>query len=406
MPDQNAHRPLQVTHTIGSATLEDGGPTRAVLRIVAESRARGIDARLLAGASSAGSPGEVTWRPVDMDGALVWFCRRSRPRSFQNSWQMLSRLLRNRHQIDVVHIHGVYLAHTIFAWLLYRIWQVPYVVHPHGTLEPYIQAQGRRHKRCFNWIIGDRILNDAAVIIAASAAEQANVLAQYPNSRTRRVPFGVEPTDTTTAEPALPPAWLEAPVEKRVLYLARLAAKKRPDVLLHAWSQLADQDARLLVAGPDAKWTSSDLAALAQELGCARIDFLGALDHADAMATMQRAGIYVLPSENESFGLSVVESMSAGCAVITTEQTASHTLVDAAEAGITLKRAEPNALTAALQELLADPSRTAAHGRAARQHVASALTWKGTCGALEDLYRDVAAGRVHSVPTEIEVRHV
>lgn len=102
-----------------------------------------------------------------------------------------------------------------------------------------------------------------------------------------------------------------------VLFLGRLVQKKGVDVLLQAWSQGISQLAAydLLIAGEGEERAS--LEKTAGELGIlGHVQFLGEVEHAQALALMSGAALFVVPSRLEPFGIVVLEAMVAGCPVL------------------------------------------------------------------------------------------
>ena len=64
----------------------------------------------------------------------------------------------------------------------------------------------------------------------------------------------------------------------------------------------------------------------------------------------------------QSFGIAVIEAMSAGCAIVTTQEVASGSLVEEARAGVILSAASPASVANALNELAANAAEARAAG--------------------------------------------
>jgi glycosyltransferase involved in cell wall biosynthesis len=102
-----------------------------------------------------------------------------------------------------------------------------------------------------------------------------------------------------------------------VLFLARIESQKRPMDAIKAFHRASEDvpQARMLVAG------TGDLEAQCREyvdqagLGD-RIRFAGY--RTDVANLMRAADIYILPTVGESFGVTLVEAMAAGAAILTT----------------------------------------------------------------------------------------
>jgi glycosyltransferase involved in cell wall biosynthesis len=405
---------VKVLHAAASIAPRDGGPSTATLGINRELAELGVNS-LIVTTDADGARGRLdasTRTGLRREGGAVLYCKRSRPFFLKNSWRQGMQLLRG--DADLVHVHGVYLANSIWAYLGARLRGTAYVVQPHGTLEPYQQGFARDRKRWFDQVIGNRILDGAAAVIAASSAEAAHLQALLPAARVVTVPLGV-----TRRVPSIDPAvraqlgaWLSAPPASRVLFLGRLAAKKRPDLLIDAWNQRATvhdhgregqnpavimhgcTGAQLLIVGPAQDWDAATLSARVSPELRGTVTFVDAVSPDTAAWLMSAAGIFALPSENENFAISVAEAMVYGCAVVTTEQTAAGEHVVAAEAGLVLPRPDAGLLREALAELLADPQRTGEMGERGRVYAEAELTWASTAARLSAAYTGlVAKGR-------------
>lgn len=379
----DATRVVQVTASIVQT---DGGPTTGALGLNAAYNRRGnttsvvlaTEAEGLRGRLSAAERGRLLANP-EIDLHLF---PRSRPFRFKNSWPQRRAIRRAATSADLVHIHGLYLAHTAWAYQAARANGVPYVVQPHGALEPYQAAKGRLRKFAWNTFIGERILRNATALVAASQAEAENLRRTMPDVPVIVMPLGVNKGLATVHEQILGPLqpWLSQPRHRRVLFLGRLARKKRPDLLVHAWNELAI--GRLAVVGPDGEWTAAELRTMVAPQRHDDVVFPGGVAPTTARWLMQNAGIFVLPSENENFAIVVGEAMAAGCAILTTAQTAASEHVALAGAGVILDHPTSASLAPALADMLSDPDRVEEYGRRGQAYARQHLTWDSAVDTL------------------------
>jgi len=92
------------------------------------------------------------------------------------------------------------------------------------------------------------------------------------------------------------------------------------DVLLQAVARLAGRDVRLTVAGSNELTGNRPFVRLAGRLGLAdRVTFAGRLDRPALAELLARSDALVLPSRQEALGVSVLEALAAGVAVIATD---------------------------------------------------------------------------------------
>ncbi|MDX2095548.1 MAG: glycosyltransferase [Alphaproteobacteria bacterium] len=93
--------------------------------------------------------------------------------------------------------------------------------------------------------------------------------------------------------------------------------------------------------------------------------------------------LFILPSRSEAFGLALIEAMSHGVPVISTDAEGPRAIIHPGVDGLLVPRADPEALADALAALLADPARAAALGEAGRRLVAHEYSMEAMAGRLQ-----------------------
>src|SRR5262249_31076943 len=94
--------------------------------------------------------------------------------------------------------------------------------------------------------------------------------------------------------------------------------KKGLDLLIRAWAGLeADfPDWRLRIVGPAENGHDKELRAIADGLGVQRVRIDGPAFGEDKLAAYRQADLFVLPSRNENFAMTVAEALAAGVPVL------------------------------------------------------------------------------------------
>lgn len=160
---------------------------------------------------------------------------------------------------------------------------------------------------------------------------------------------------------ALEPVKTVPPKEKTVLAVGRKDVWhcKGFDVLMKAWSQVAtDTDGwRLQIIGGSSGEGQAYLENLRHEYGLTdSVDFLDY--QSDIRPYYQRAGIFVLSSRYEGFGLVLIEAMSQGCACIACDYKGRQSeIISNGLDGVTCEPDNVDALVKALCILIADDER-------------------------------------------------
>ena len=136
---------------------------------------------------------------------------------------------------------------------------------------------------------------------------------------------------------------------------------------------------------------------LKQRLGAAgltdRIRFLGELPIDEVPLWYQRISIYVFASRVEGFGLTMLEAMAAGDAVVATRAGAAEMIITDGDDGVLAPVDDVDALVAALEPLMRDPERIETMGRQARERVVSAFSRDREADEISAVYRQVWAAQ-------------
>lgn len=208
------------------------------------------------------------------------------------------------------------------------------------------------------------------------------------------VPCGV---DLEHLRPEGPVA--ERPSDRRVvLSLGRLVERKGVDDVLRA-AALLDGVEVWVAGGPpvDALDADPDVARLrrtAQAVGLGdRVRFLGRADRAEVPRLLRAADVVVCTPWYEPFGMVPLEAMACGRPVVAS---AVGGLVDTVVDGVTgrlVRPRAPEALAGQLADLLEDPDRAAAMGRAGRERVEGRYGWDAVGRATLAVYRAAIARR-------------
>jgi glycosyltransferase involved in cell wall biosynthesis len=203
------------------------------------------------------------------------------------------------------------------------------------------------------------------------------------------VPNGVDLEGLTAAGAANA---AERPVD--VVYVGRLIAEKRADVLIRAIAMLAERRpaVRCVVIGDGPE--RGRLEALVRELGVSeQVAITGRLPGDEVPRRLGSARMLAMPSAREGYGITVVEGQAAGAVPIVARSplsAAADLVVDGVDGLVVDGSAD--AFAHAIAGLLDDPDRleTLSHGA---QAAAASRGWDDRAAELEDVYLGVVASR-------------
>lgn len=170
----------------------------------------------------------------------------------------------------------------------------------------------------------------------------------------------------------LPPAVAMVP-HPRIVSVGRLVPWKQFEGVIDAVGRL--EPASLIIVGDGP--SRERLERRAEETAADRILFTGALAHAETLAIMREADMFVLNSTYEGFSHLLIEALSLGVPTIATAVGGNPELVRHEENGLLIPARDTDALAEAIERLLGDGAlraRVSAHAReSARAFSAEAM---------------------------------
>ena len=175
----------------------------------------------------------------------------------------------------------------------------------------------------------------------------------------------------------------------------RVRPQKGTDVFIRAMCRLLPRypDFTAVIIGritAEHRAFTAALQAEAEAVGVGdRVRFLGELPIEDVPRWYQAVTIYVFASRNEGFGLTLIEAMAAGCALVASRAGAAEAVVADGDTGLLVPTDDADALTAALEPLMRDPQRATALGKRARERVLAALSIDAEADGIVAVYRKV-----------------
>jgi D-inositol-3-phosphate glycosyltransferase len=237
--------------------------------------------------------------------------------------------------------------------------------------------------------------------VVATCTDEVFELARMgaPRRRMTVVPCGVDTTEFIPEGPVAPRG--ERP---RLVSLGRLVRRKGVDEVIEAMRRVPAAELVVAGGGGDGDPDTARLHECAQRAGVSdRVHLTGPVAHADVPALLRSADAVACAPWYEPFGIVPLEAMACGRPVVASAVGGMQDTVVDQVTGLLVPPRRPDALAAALRDVLGSPTMGAAYGIAGRDRVLARYDWEHVADATAQVYGEVVAarrrrGRMPSVP--------
>jgi glycosyltransferase involved in cell wall biosynthesis len=295
-------------------------------------------------------------------------------------WVLPLELLARRPRPDLVHS----LDHVAPAWGPWRsivtLHDLAFLLYPSthtAASRAYYAATGESVRRAQRVIaVSQRTASDAVRLLGVDPVRVRVVHEAAGPS------FAPQPYERL---PALAARFGFPPDKPYLVFVGTLEPRKNVPFLLDAFARVREQvDAHLVLVGMRG-WLDEPIFAAHARSGVAdAAHFVGWVDERDLAVLYSHAGVLVLPSLYEGFGLPVLEAMACGAPVVCSN--AGPLPEVAGDAAVMLPPTDPSAWADAIVTVLTQP-RHADHLRARGFLRAQEFSWQRTALATRDIYR-------------------
>ena len=293
-------------------------------------------------------------------------------------------------EFDLLHLHGVWDPILSAAVDAASKNNVPWIITPHGMLDPWCMSQGWLKKQLAirTWV--RPILRQACFIHALNSDECDGMRSLTGDAPMEVVPNGVFLDEL--AEPESKHAFRsqhpELGADPYILFLSRLHYKKGLDVLVESFAKTLQQcpGARLVIAGPDDGYAATLQELIKRSPARDRIHVVGPLYGQDKQSAVCEAECFCLPSRQEGFSMAITEALGFGTPVVITN--ACHFPEVAAAGAGHVVELDSEMVAEALCALLRNPDQRNAMGQAGAKLVRTQYTWPAIADRFDDLFQE------------------
>jgi len=223
---------------------------------------------------------------------------------------------------NIAHFHGGWTFHVL---LLNNI-RIPSIISPHGALHKISLKKSKLLKYIAKTLYMKKAYSNATCILAATEDEVQDIHDfGLKNKCIALIPNSINLNEKLIVDDLLKKKLLTSAGEKKILLsLSRLHVSKGLDILIDAFYNLSlvDNSFVLFIVGDGDKKYTEKLNRKIKEFNMEKkIFMLGSMIGKNKNTVYDVADLYILPSYNEGFGLTVLEALRQNTPVITTTAT-------------------------------------------------------------------------------------
>lgn len=220
-------------------------------------------------------------------------------------------------------------------------------------------------------------LADLIIAVSESTAVQVVELLHVPRSRIRVIPHGVRNLHAASAA--------HSTRENLVLFVGAIQKRKNVLRLVQAFER-TPVEWKLVLAGSMGYGSGDVVDAVEQSSRRADITMAGYVSDEQLETLYRRASIFAFPSLDEGFGIPILEAMSRGVPVLTSNQSALPEV--AGDAALVVDPNEVEAITQGLNRLIKDEELRQTLSLAGIRR-SSIFTWERSVAATWEVYEEL-----------------
>lgn len=340
---------MRILHIVADANPAKGGVIEGVLRLGDAYRAMGHEQHLL----TLDGPDDP-W--VSACPSKVFALGRSSEAKRFYPASAIAWLRQHAGDYDGIVVDGLWNAATLAARRVLPGSQTPYVVFPHGMLDPWfreLQPAKEWIKRQLFRVNEGRLLHGAKAVLFTAESERELAAQSWPGwagIHERVVGFGTgePPCEGDAMHMAFRAAVPGVGDSPYLLFLSRIHPKKGCEILLEAFADsCAGKDWQLVIAGPVEEGYLKALQSRAADLGIKdQVQWPGMLAGDAKWGALYGCEAMVLTSYQENFGVVVAEACACSRPVVISDQVAVHPHIASVDAGFVCRTERSSAAQA------------------------------------------------------------
>lgn len=290
----------------------------------------------------------------------------------------LSKLLRDGffNDFDIIHAFDYPIYPTDFLTLKKSQISAPLLISVHGSIHQFSSFPLNYLKKIHNNFML-RYKNRVSKFIASTLAEKKHLIKYgIDESKIEILPLGVKPLKLDLTKRS----------GKNITYIGRLSKTKNVELLVKAFAKLHNSDASLIIAGPD-YGSLQMLKNLVQELHIEnRVIFRGWITEEEKTELLSKTSIFVHPSLEDVFSLSLAETSASGVPVVAFDVEANPEIIIDMVTGKIVKEKNSDSLRETMDYILNNQKLIKQFSENGHVLTSKKYNWSQTVSILQNLY--------------------
>jgi glycosyltransferase involved in cell wall biosynthesis len=289
---------MKILHIVEDFSIKSGGLRTAIKSLDTQLKKRGYKSYILSSEK-------------EKEDA-IFLVKSSNKWLYSKEWKHKIHELVTKKNIDIIHIHGVWLYPQLIGAIYAVKNKIPFVLSCHGMYQPWLWKKGTLKKKIYFSLLSKKWFSKANVIHTITENEEENLKKLFKHKDFIEIP------NLISFKKDLP---INLNGDKYILYLGRLNKTKGIDLLIQAFSEIDTNSYKLKIAGKENNY-KKELEKLIIKLKLTnKVEFLGMLKGREKETCIQNAWCMVSPTYSDVIGMVNLEAALFKTPMITTYNT-------------------------------------------------------------------------------------
>ncbi len=287
----------------------------------------------------------------------------------------------NEHEFDkfdIIHVFEYPLFVTDYLTLKKNKIKTPIIISLHGTLHQFNKFPFNLFKKFHNLIML-KFQNKIDLFLVSSLSEKRGVIQhKIPEDKIKILPPAMK----------IYPIKKQTTIHRKIVYIGRLSKTKNVEILIRAFSQLKSSNVDLIIAGPDFGMLKQLKKIVKNDNLENRVFFTGWISEEEKMKLLSETTIFVHPSLEDVFLLSLLEAAAIGIPCVAFNVESNSDILEDKKTGIIVNEISPNGLSEKLDLLLNDDKLYDKISKNSKLLLPKKFNWNLTTEILEEFYNN------------------